>query len=323
MRIFRRFAELPAEEPGSAGGTAYAIGNFDGLHLGHAAVVEAARQLATACGAGFGVVTFEPHPREVLSPATAPRRLTRFRQKAALLRAAGVETLVVLPFEPALMTVSAEAFIEEIVHRKLRARAIATGENFRFGHRRQGDVALLARSARRLGMEVTTVPPLSIDGRLCSSTAIREHLAAGEIAAANRLLGRAYVLEGVVVTGDRRGRTIGFPTANLQPFGRRPLLPAQGVYAVRAGLVREGRTVWHPAVANLGSRPTFDGRTVQLEAHLLDGAHELYGRRLELAFVERLRPEQRFSGIDALKAQIELDCAAARRVHGSRPSQLP
>ena len=319
MRIHRRFAAPPAPDRGRSRGIAYAIGNFDGLHQGHVAVVEQAKRLASEREAGFGVVTFEPHPRELLTPETAPLRLTRFQQKATQLRRLGVETLVVLPFDRALMSVSAEDFVTEILAKKLGAVALATGADFRFGHRRSGNVEILATIAATRGIVTTAVPPVQVGGRPCSSTAVRGFLSEGEIASANRMLGRPYALDGVVVTGDQRGRTIGFPTANLRPLGRRPLLPAHGVYAVRAGVVQQGRVTWHAAVANLGARPTFDGREVRLEAHLLDGAHDLYGQRLQIAFLARLRPEQRFAGIDALKAQIEQDCIAARRVHAANP----
>ena len=204
MRILRRFAALP--DPGRAGGTAYAIGTFDGVHAGHRAVVERARELALELGARFGVVTFEPHPRELLSPEAAPPRLTRFRLKAAIFRDLGVETLVVLPFDRALMTVPAEAFVKSILQQRLGAIAVATGQDFRFGHRRAGDVHLLAEVASGLGIAVAAVAPVHLDGVRCSSTTIRGLVAEGEVARAGRLLGRHYAVDGIVVGGDRRGR---------------------------------------------------------------------------------------------------------------------
>ncbi|MDX6751575.1 bifunctional riboflavin kinase/FAD synthetase [Geminicoccaceae bacterium 1502E] len=310
MRIFRRFDALPA----AARGACVAIGNFDGLHQGHRAVLAAAREEAARLGAPLGVVTFEPHPREVLAPETAPRRLAPFAHKAALLRAAGVELCVALPFDETLMRLSAEGFAEQILHRRLGVQAVAAGQDFRFGHRRSGDLTLLTGLGTALGFSVRPVAPLEIGGRICSSTAIRGLLAGGDVAGASALLGRPHTVEGRVRPGDQRGRTIGFPTANVHPLAQRVMLPAVGVYAVRAEA--EGASVPWPAVANLGRRPTFDGKGVLLEVHLLEGRHELYGRRLRVQFLERLRDERRFADIAALTGQIERDCAAARRVHG-------
>lgn len=303
--------------PGAARGAAVAIGNFDGLHLGHRAVVDAARAFARDLGAPLGVVTFEPHPREVLQPGQAPARLTSLRRKAELLAGLGVDHLYPLRFDPALMAASPEAFVDGILAGRLGVRAVAAGEDFRFGHRRAGDVALLASLGATRGFAVAAVPPLEVEGAVCSSTRVRKALVDGEAALAARLLGYPYELEGVVRPGDRRGRTLGFPTANVHPLGRRPLLPATGVYAVRAGVRGSGGKVdWHPAVANLGHRPTFDGRALLLEVHLLEGGGDLYGRRLRVAFLERLRGERKFAGPDEIKAQIALDRDRAAAVHG-------
>lgn len=310
MRVVRRFAVLPA----AARGAAVAIGNFDGVHLGHRAVVEAARGLAVTVAGRLGVVTFEPHPRELLTPASAPLRLTPFRAKAELLAGLGVELLVVLPFDRALARLSPEAFVAEVLVERIGARAVATGSDFRFGHGRAGDAAALARLAGGLGLAVATVPPVEVAGERCASTAIRDHLAAGRVDRAARLLGRPHAVAGVVRPGDRRGRTLGFPTANLEPLPARVQLPAPGVYAVRARISGDPAGTWHPGVANLGRRPTFDGRGLLLEVHLLDGEHALYGRRLEVRFLERLREERRFAGPDELARQIVRDCAAARAV---------
>lgn len=317
MRVVRRFAVLPA----AARGAAVAIGNFDGVHLGHRAVVEAARGLAATVGGRLGVVTFEPHPREVLSPASAPLRLTPFRAKAELLAGLGVELLVVLPFDRTLARLSPEAFVGEVLVDRLGARAVATGADFRFGHGRAGDAAALARLAGAHGLRVATVPPVELDGERCASTAVRDHLAAGRVERAARLLGRPHAVAGLVRPGDRRGRTLGFPTANLEPLPGRVQLPAPGVYAVRARIGGDPAFTWRPAVANLGRRPTFDGRGLLLEVHLLDGEHALYGRRLEVRFLERLREERRFAGPDELARQIARDCAAARAaLHDEGPA---
>jgi riboflavin kinase / FMN adenylyltransferase len=316
MRIHRDHASLPA----AARGASVAIGNFDGVHRGHREVIRTAAGHAGALGRPLGVVTFEPHPREVLNPAAAPARLTPLRRKAELLRDLGVEHLYVLRFDQRLMRLSAAAFVAGVLLGDLQAAAITTGRDFRFGHKRQGDTDLLAELATRQGRPVTAVDPVIVAGAACSSTGIRTALADGLIDRANELLGYDYALEGVVRPGDQRGRTIGFPTANVHPLGRRPMLPATGVYAVRAGLRRGAETVWRPAVANLGRRPTFDGRSLLLEVHLLEGGGDLYGQRLRVAFTHRLRGEHKFAGLDELKAQITRDCERARAFHALLPA---
>ncbi|MCL6608791.1 MAG: bifunctional riboflavin kinase/FAD synthetase [Geminicoccaceae bacterium] len=313
MRVVRRFAVLPA----AARGAVLAIGNFDGVHLGHRAVLEAARRRATAEGSLWGALTFEPHPRELLSPESAPARLTPFALKAALIRALGADLLIVLPFDHALAALAPEAFVAEVLAARIGARAVATGVDFRFGHRRAGDVATLARAGARHGIAVEAVEPVEVEGERCSSTAVRTHLEAGRVDRAARLLGRPHEVAGLVRPGDRRGRTLGFPTANLAPRPARVQLPGAGVYAVTARIAGEPGGRWHPAVANLGRRPTFDGEGLRLEVHLLDGEHALYGRRLAVRFLERLREERRFASPAELVEQIARDCAAARRVLGA------
>jgi riboflavin kinase/FMN adenylyltransferase len=313
MRVVRRFAVLPA----AARGAVLAIGNFDGVHLGHRAVFEAARHRARACRTHWGVLTFEPHPREVLTPETGPPRLTPFGLKARLIRELGADLLIVLPFDRALAGLPPEAFVADVLVGRIGTRAVATGVDFRFGHRRAGDVATLARLGRHYGIDVDTVEPVEIDGERCSSTAIRMHLEAGRVDRAARLLGRPHEVEGIVRTGDRRGHTLGFPTANLAPRPARVQLPGTGVYAVTCRIRGEPGEPWHPAVANLGRRPTFDGEGLRLEVHLLDGEHALYGRRLAVRFLERLREERRFASPAELVEQIARDCAAARRVLGA------
>ena len=310
MRVHRGNGAIPDE----ASGCAVAIGNFDGVHRGHRAVIEAARARSASAGR-LGVVTFEPHPREVLSPATAPLRLTPLRRKMTLLRELGIAHLFLLRFDQSLMAMPAQAFVERILVGRLQVRALAAGEAFRFGHRRQGDAAFLASVAATHGFAFDAVPPVVVDGLPCSSTRIREALRAGELLLANRLLGHPFQLSGIVREGERRGRTIGFPTANIALHSARQALPAIGVYVVRAGRCTPHGMVWYPGVANLGRRPTFDGDRLLLEVHLLDARVDLYGERLDVAFLEHLRGEERFSGIEALKAQIAKDCSAARRTH--------
>jgi riboflavin kinase/FMN adenylyltransferase len=316
MRIVRAGAGSPC----AVRGAAVAIGNFDGLHRGHRAVVAAAAAFARELGAPLGVVTFEPHPREVIQPEAAPARLTPLRRKAELLAELGVDLLYPFRFDGRLMRQAPEDFVGDALADRLGVRAVAAGEDFRFGHRRAGDVGLLTTLGAARGIRVAAVPPVEVEGSVCSSTRVRAAVADGEMALTERLLGYAYAVDGIVRPGDRRGRTIGFPTANVHPVGRRPLLPATGVYAVRAGL-REpggGGMAWYPAVANLGRRPTFDGQGLLLEVHLLEGGGDLYGRRLRVAFLERLRGEQKFGGIEELKAQIARDAERACAVHVDR-----
>jgi riboflavin kinase/FMN adenylyltransferase len=310
MNVHRDLRQLPS----AASGCAVAIGNFDGVHRGHRAVIEAARRLAVG-GQPLAVLTFEPHPKEVVNPATAPKRLTPLRRKIELLRELGCAHLFLLRFDRALMAMPAETFVEEILVRRLGIAALTSGESFRFGHKRQGDAQLLAAAGRRHGFAYAAVPPLLDGDEPCSSTRIRAALGDGDIATANRLLGYPFSYSGLVHGGDQRGRSIGFPTANLVPATDRYAVPQNGVYAVRAGRRTADGVVWYPGVANLGRRPTFGGTRVLLEVHLFDVQLDLYGQRLDVAFLERLRGETTFAGIDALKAQIARDCLAARRVH--------
>jgi riboflavin kinase / FMN adenylyltransferase len=314
MRVHRRFAALPAEARRSS----IAIGNFDGVHRGHREVVRTAAAAARRLDCRLGVVTFEPHPREVVSPGERVARLTMFTRKAELIRELGVDELFVVPFDTTLMRLAADEFIADVLVGKLGVRAVAAGENFRFGHRRQGDTGTLAAAGLRHGFDFVAVPQIQDEGPV-SSSRIRGLIADGKVGRANALLGYGYAVDGIVRPGDRRGRTIGFPTANVHPLDSRALLPATGVYAVRVGRGRGGGVAGYPGVANLGRRPTFDGRTLLLEVHLLEGGTELYGERLRVAFAERLRSERKFGSIDELKAQIECDCARAAEIHGLVP----
>jgi riboflavin kinase / FMN adenylyltransferase len=316
MRIHRDHASLPA----TARGASVAIGNFDGVHRGHREVIRAAADHARALGRPLGVVTFEPHPRELLAPESAPARLTTLRRKAELLDGLGVEHLYVFHFDRQLLQLPAAEFATVRLLGELGVAAVSTGCDFRFGHRRAGDTALLGGIAAAHGVPFTAVDPVTVDGETCSSTAIRAALADGLVEHANALLSYDYQLEGVVRGGDRRGRTIGFPTANVHPLARRPMLPAGGVYAVEAGVRGGAGWAWHPAVANLGRRPTFDGRALLLEVHLLEGGGDLYGQRVRVAFKRRLRGERKFSGVDELKAQVARDCEQARAVHALIPA---
>jgi riboflavin kinase/FMN adenylyltransferase len=292
---------------------AVTVGNFDGVHRGHQALVGVALAAARAVSGTAVVLTFDPHPSHVLAPHRAPAALMTVEQKAEILRGLGVERVAVLPFTPALAAQRAEAFVCDVLSRALGARAVIVGANFRFGHDREGDVGMLERLGREQGFDVSTVAPVLHEGAPVSSTRIREALARGAVEAASELLGRRYFVEGVVRRGAGRGRTIGFPTANLDPVNE--TIPGGGVYA---GWVREpddAAAPLHAAVVNVGRRPTFgSGGDLLVEAHLFDFAGDLYDRRLRLEFAHRLRDERTFSGLDALKAQIAADASEARRL---------
>jgi riboflavin kinase/FMN adenylyltransferase len=288
---------------------AVAVGNFDGVHRGHQALVAATLAEARARSLRCVALTFDPHPAQVLQPDRAPRRLMTPERKAEHLAALGVQTLAVLPFTPELAAETPEGFAAKVLARGLRAGVTVVGEDFRFGKGRAGDVAELRRLGERLGFEVVSLPPVLEGGLPVSSTRVRESLEAGDVRTAAALLGRPYFVEGVVVRGDGRGRRLGIPTANLEVENE--IVPRGGVYAVRVRL-EEGPP--RPAVANLGLRPTFGAGLPTLEAHLLDFDGSLYGQRLSVAFVDRLRDERRFPGPEALVAQIREDLAAARAV---------
>ncbi len=285
------------------------VGNFDGVHRGHQALVGEAVVAAREASGTAVVLTFDPHPSRVLSPKRALASLMTVEQKAEVLGGLGVDRLAVLPFTRELSEKGAEAFAREVLADALGARRVVVGSNFRFGRARQGDVGQLEALGRTLGFSVRAVEPVWHLGGPISSSRVREALARGEVASARELLGRSFFVDGVVMRGEGRGRVLGIPTANLEVANE--TLPGTGVYACRVRLA-DGAS-W-PAVANLGRRPTFGGEGPTLEAHLLDFEGDLYGNRLRLAFVERLRDERRFPGPDALVAQIRADVAAARRV---------
>ncbi len=308
MRLFRHTGDLPTD----ARGAVVALGNFDGVHRGHRAVIGEAQRIAARLGAPSAVLTFEPHPRSVFRPDEPPFRLTPFRVKARHVEALGVDLLFVLHFDEAFQHKSAEAFVTEDLVAGLGARHAVCGPDFVFGHGRAGTVARLSAMGAAFGFGVTAVPPvLDEGGVIFSSTRVREALAAGRPREAAHVLGADWEIEGRVEHGDKRGRTIGFPTANLSlgDYQR----PAFGVYAVRAGVDEGVGTVWRDGVANLGRRPTVGGLAERLEVHLFDFSGDLYDRHLRVRLVEFLRPEMKFDGLDALKARIALDAEAARK----------
>jgi riboflavin kinase/FMN adenylyltransferase len=308
----------PERCPRPEQGTVVTIGAYDGVHLGHRTVIATCRRLAGERGLATAVVTFDRHPATVVRPDSAPRLLTDLDQKLELLSETGVDYVYVLAFDEARAKESAEDFVEEILTGCLNAKVVAVGADFHFGHRRRGTVELLRRLGRDLGFDVVglelvgTDGDAAPDGEAVSSTAVRQALAEGDLERANRLLGRTYELRGTVVPGDRRGRSWGFPTANVAvPDGMQ--LPADGIYA--GWYVRpDGET--HPAALSLGRRPTiYDAQPFSLlEAHLLGFDGDLYGERAAVRFVARLRGEVRFDSIDALVDQIRVDCDDARRI---------
>jgi riboflavin kinase/FMN adenylyltransferase len=287
-------------------GATFALGNFDGVHLGHAHVLRAAH--GALPGAARAVLTFEPHPRELFRPDDAPFRLQTADERADALAALGADLLVELPFDPAFAALSAEAFARDVLHAGLGAAHLACGPDFAFGHRRGGDVAYLARRAEALGMGLTVVPPLADAQGPISSTRIRRLLQDGYPERAAAELGRPWSVRGTVQHGDERGRLLGFPTANI-PLGRH-LEPARGVYAVTVRLPGGGAV---PGVANVGRRPTVgEGLESRIEAHLFDWSGDLYGQEVEVAFHAFLRPERKFADFAALARQIAEDASAAR-----------
>ena len=322
MRLFRHHTEIPVE----ARGAVVALGNFDGLHLGHQKVIGEALRLAGELDAPCGVLTFEPHPRAYFQPDKPPFRLTPFRIKLRQLDAIGVDYLYLLSFDRAMADRSPESFIVEVLGQGLEPIHLVVGYDFVFGKGRSGNAAMLGDLGRAAGFGVTSVPAAADgEGVVYSSTKVRERLAAGDPLGAAQVLGRPWEIEGRVESGDRRGRLLGFPTANVAMSGY--LQPALGVYAVKAG-IDEGRgTRWLDGVANLGRRPTVGGTRVQLETHLFDFAGDLYGRHLRVALIDFIRPERKFDGLEALKTQIAADSAEARArlaaYQGPPPAHVP
>lgn len=312
MRLFRHYDELPAEFRGSV----IALGNFDGVHRGHQVVIGEALRLARSSGAPAAVMTFDPHPRRLFRPDLPPFALTSLRMKARLIEALGVDFLYVQHFDAAFAGKSAESFIADVLIGGLNVSHVVVGADYAFGKGRGGSVEMLRACASEhaaTGFEVTAVDLVADpDGgsSVYSSTAVRQALSIGDTATAGGILGHPWEIEGRVEHGDARGRTIGFPTANIRlgEYTR----PAAGVYVVQAGIDRGGETEWIGGVANYGRRPTFDKTDDLLEVHLFDFSGDLYGQHLRVRFLHHLRPEQKFSGLEALTAQIRTDAEQAR-----------
>ncbi len=308
IEVFHQLADVH----GARRGAAVAIGNFDGVHKGHVAVIQAAAAAARARGVGLGVLTFEPHPRSVLRPDDAHFRLGDWRGKARALEALGVDFMAICAFSREMASESADDFVETILIEALGVSHVAVGEDFRFGKGRTGDTPFLIEAGAKYGFSVTSVPAMAgPDGVVFSSSAIRTALEAGDVARAAELLGRPWEIEGVVAHGDKRGRTIGFPTLNVH-LGEL-VRPALGVYTVKARF--EGEDAWVPGVANLGKRPTVGGVDERLETHLFDFDRDVYDKRVRVQLLRFIRPEKKFESFDALKAQIAADAKAALADH--------
>jgi riboflavin kinase / FMN adenylyltransferase len=301
-------ADLEAGLPASVRGGAVALGNFDGVHLGHRQVLAFAQAEAAKVDGPSVMLSFEPHPRSLFQPDVSLFRLTPPAIKRAEALAAGMSAALFLNFDRALAGLSAEDFIDQVLVKALDARAVLAGPDFRFGKARRGDMVMLAEAGAKVGFKVVTTPPFALDGEIVSSSGIRQALTDGNIAKATAWLGRPWRVEAVVQHGDKRGRLLNYPTANLH------LDPATGlklgIYAVR---VKVGSEV-HQGVASFGKRPTFDNGMAKLEVHLFDFAGDLYGQTIGVEFIAFLRPEAKFDGIEPLIRQMDKDSAEARRI---------
>jgi riboflavin kinase/FMN adenylyltransferase len=305
--IIRHLEQLPAR----ARGGAVAIGNFDGVHLGHRQIVQRLLDRARELDGPAIVFTFDPHPVRLLRPHECPPPLTWTERKAQLLKELGVDWIVAYPTDQRLLELSAEAFFNEIVVGALDARAMVEGPNFFFGHNREGTVQRLAGLTAAAGMTLDVVEAVVLGGEIVSSSVIRRRVAEGNVAAAARMLTHPYRIRGMVTHGAGRGSQLGFPTANLEAIDT--LLPALGVYAGRAW--SGGAGGW-PAAINIGPNPTFGEHALKVEVHLIDREESLYGEPLEVEFLEKLRDVATFSSKEALVAQLQADVAAARRIGG-------
>ena len=310
MRIFRHIADVTEAYKGAI----VAIGNFDGVHLGHRALIGEAERHALERGAPLAVLVFEPHPQEFFRPGAEPFRLTPFRAKTHLIAGLGVDAMYALAFDAEMARRSAQDFILDILVKGLEVGCVVVGNEFQFGKGRTGDAAVLSYMGEMEGFGVVVFDPIAAGGSgKISSTGIRQALQAGKPEEAARLLGHRYTIEGRVEVGDGRGRGIGFPTANIHLDGY--MRPAFGIYAVRVSLLEDDKIVSrHDGVANLGIRPMFVSPEPLLEAHLFDYFGDLYGKHMAVDLISYLRPEARFAGLDELKAQIAKDIERAKAV---------
>jgi riboflavin kinase/FMN adenylyltransferase len=307
MRIFRHVAGLPD----FVRDTSVAIGNFDGVHLGHQAVIDEAASHARKLESTLSIITFDPHPRRFFRPDNPPFQLTPLRSKVRRFEAIGVENLLVVHFDAETSKLGHEQFVDTFITGGFHAKHVTVGYDFVFGSGRGGDVGYLRARAEKDGFELSAVEPVKdASETIYSSTNIRNCLIDGNPLGAARLLGRPWEIEGRIIKGDQRGRQIGFPTANISIDEY--MEPALGVYAVWAGVEEGGETKWHMGCANVGRRPTFDKNEVNCEVYIFDFADDIYDRLLRVALVEYIRPEKKFDGIAQLREQIALDSHDAR-----------
>ena len=303
MELVRGLHNLRPEHRGCAA----TIGSFDGIHLGHQAVLTQLAVQGRERQLPVTLITFEPQPREYFMPEEAPPRLTRFREKLEVLRHCGIDRVVCLRFNAYLASLTADEFIQRVMLDGLAVKYLVVGDDFRFGKGRIGDYALLQQAGKTHGFPVATMQTFNIGNHRVSSTRIRVALNEGDFNSAEALLGRPYWMSGRVAHGDKRGRTIGFPTANI--FLHRNAVPVNGVFAVEMRGI-DNRPI--PGVANVGTRPTVDGSRALLEVHLFDFNREIYGRHVQVSFLKKLRSERKFESFELLKRQIELDAEQAR-----------
>jgi riboflavin kinase/FMN adenylyltransferase len=302
MKIFHGTENANIQRP-----TVLTLGVFDGLHLGHQRIMQTVVERAKEIGAAPTAITFDPHPRAVLHPESAPPLLQTLDQRLANLEVLGIEQTIVIKFDREFASQPAEDFLNNIVHDRLHAREVYLGQGFAFGKDRGGNIDLLRKMGAELGFLADEVEEVKLRGQRISSSVIRGLLAEGRVNTARRMLGRPYGVEGIIIRGNRRGHTIGFPTANLKPHNR--VIPRYGVYAT-ATLV-DG--VWRKSITNIGVRPTFENEAEpSIETYIFDFDDDLYGDSIRVRFLHRIRDERKFSGIDELKAQIERDTATAR-----------
>ena len=314
MNVFNNIDDISEKYRGGV----LAIGNFDGLHLGHQEVIRTAIKISREKSIGCIVMTFNPHPRAFFSPNKQPFLLSPLHIKKRLMEAFKVDCLYVQNFDKNFSLNSANRFIDDYLIEALKVNHVVIGYDYVFGADRSGDSGLLKRRASNSGFEVTTVNEYKLeDGKEVSSTSVRDYLREGSCDKVAQLLGRFWEISGRVEHGDRRGRILGFPTANL-PLGEY-LHPRKGVYAVRAGVDNGGGTIWHNAIANFGTRPTFDKKDVLLEAHLFDFDDNLYKSHLRVALIEFLRPEKKFQNIDEMREQLTKDCNEVRKILSFNP----
>ena len=306
MRTIQDISQITPDDRGASA----AIGNFDGVHVGHQSVIDLARQAAP--DAPLGIVTFEPHPREFFAPDAPPFRLMRSKARAHRLEKLGVDRLFELPFDPALVTLTPRAFAQQVIVDGLGLRHVVVGADFCFGKARAGTAADLQRFGAEMGFGVTIAPLIEDTAKVVSSTAIRQALSDGDPRRAANMLGHWHRIEGEIIGGEQRGRELGFPTANMSIDGLHP--PAFGVYAVLVDVLDGPHAGSYHGAASLGRRPMFNGEVPNLETFLFDFKGDLYGATLSVGLVEYLRPELTFDGLDALIAQMDADCAKARQI---------